>query len=156
KVESGDFSHRISVHTKDQLSELASSFNGMTGRIEQLIREVKEKEKLESELEIARQVQAQLFPKEVPKLPTLQLAGICNPARVVSGDYYDFIPLGSTGAAVVIGDISGKGISAALLMASLQASLHAQLAMAGGDLSTAALVTRLNRQLYENTPPEKY
>jgi len=157
KVESGDFSHRIPVRSNDQLSELASSFNGMTARIEQLIGEVKEKEKLESELEIARQVQAQLFPKDVPKLATLELAGVCNPARVVSGDYYDFIPIESHGAAVVIGDISGKGISAALLMAAVQSSLHAQLAMGeGGDHSTATLVTRLNRQLYANTPPEKY
>jgi sigma-B regulation protein RsbU (phosphoserine phosphatase) len=157
KVESGDFSHRIPVRANDQLSELASSFNGMTERIEQLIVEVKDKEKLESELEIARQVQAQLFPKEVPKLATLELAGVCNPARVVSGDYYDFIPIESRGAAVVVGDISGKGISAALLMASVQASLHAQLAMdTDTDISTATLVARLNRQLYANTPPEKY
>jgi sigma-B regulation protein RsbU (phosphoserine phosphatase) len=157
KVESGDFTHRIPVRSKDQLSDLASSFNGMTARVEKLIDEVKEKEKLESELEIARQVQAQLFPKEVPTLATLELAGVCNPARVVSGDYYDFIPLESRGAAVVVGDISGKGISAALLMASLQASLHAQLSMDHEkELSTALLVTRLNRQLYANTPPEKY
>jgi sigma-B regulation protein RsbU (phosphoserine phosphatase) len=80
KVESGDFSHRIPVRANDQLSELAASFNGMTQRIEQLIADVKEKEKLESELEIARQVQSQLFPKEVPRLKTLELAG-----RVQSG-----------------------------------------------------------------------
>jgi sigma-B regulation protein RsbU (phosphoserine phosphatase) len=157
KIEAGDFSHRIPVRTKDQLSELATSFNRMTERIERLIIEVKEKEKLESELEIARQVQAQLFPKEVPKLKTLELAGICNPARVVSGDYYDFIPVDSRWTALVIGDISGKGISAALLMASVQSSLHAQLTMGtNGAVSTATLVARLNRQLYENTPPEKY
>jgi sigma-B regulation protein RsbU (phosphoserine phosphatase) len=155
RVESGDFAHRIPVRSNDQLSELASSFNAMTARVEQLIEEVKEKEKLESELEIARQVQAQLFPKEIPKLATLELAGLCNPARVVSGDYYDFIALESR-AAVVIGDISGKGISAALLMASVQASLHAQLSMDSRQPSTSTLVTRLNRQLYESTPPEKY
>jgi sigma-B regulation protein RsbU (phosphoserine phosphatase) len=102
-------------------------------------------------------VQSQLFPKEVPKLKTLELAGVCNPARVVSGDYYDFIPIESRGAAVVLGDISGKGISAALLMASVQAAMHAQLSMGTAeDISTATIVTRLNRQLYENTPPEKY
>ena len=157
KIEAGDFSHRIPVRTKDQLSELATSFNSMTEHIERLIIEVKEKEKLESELEIARQVQAQLFPKEVPKLATLELAGVCNPARVVSGDYYDFIPLDPRSIALVIGDIAGKGISAALLMASVQSSLHAQLAMgANGGLSTASLVAQLNRQLYENTAPEKY
>jgi sigma-B regulation protein RsbU (phosphoserine phosphatase) len=157
KVEAGDFSHRIAIRSKEQLSELAESFNRMTQRIEQLIVEVKEKEKLESELEIARQVQAQLFPKQVPKLAKLQLTGACNPARVVSGDYYDFIPIDAHRTALVIGDISGKGISAALLMASVQSSLHAQLAMnTDGPVSTAVLVGRLNRQLYLNTPEEKY
>jgi sigma-B regulation protein RsbU (phosphoserine phosphatase) len=157
KVEAGDFSHRVPIRKKDQFSELATSFNSMTQRVEQLIAEVKEKEKLESELEIARQVQAQLFPREVPKLQTLELAGVCHPARVVSGDYYDFIPLDSRSTALVIGDISGKGISAALLMASVQSSLHAQLTIGkNGGVSTATLVSRLNRQLYENTPPEKY
>ena len=157
KVEAGDFSHRVPIRTKDQFSELATSFNNMTQRVERLIVEVKEKEKLESELEIARQVQAQLFPREVPKLKTLELAGVCHPARVVSGDYYDFIPLDSRSTALVIGDISGKGISAALLMASVQSSLHAQLTIGkNGGISTATLVSRLNRQLYENTPPEKY
>jgi sigma-B regulation protein RsbU (phosphoserine phosphatase) len=129
----------------------------MTEHIERLIVEVKEKEKLESELEIARQVQAQLFPKDVPKLRTLELKGLCNPARVVSGDYYDFIPVDARFTALVIGDISGKGISAALLMASIQSSLHAQLTLGGnGVVSTATLVARLNRQLYENTSAEKY
>jgi len=157
KVEAGDFTHRIAIRSKEQLSELAESFNRMTQRIEQLLVEIKEKEKLESELEIARQVQAQLFPNQVPKLATLQLTGACNPARVVSGDYYDFIPIDAHRTALVIGDISGKGISAALLMASVQSSLHAQLAMnTDGPVSTAALVGRLNRQLYENTPAEKY
>jgi phosphoserine phosphatase RsbU/P len=157
KVEAGDFSHRIPIRTKDQLSELAASFNNMTKRVEQLIVEVKEKEKLESELEIARQVQAQLFPREVPKLQTLELKGVCHPARVVSGDYYDFIPLDGRSTALIIGDIAGKGISAALLMASVQSSLHAQLTMGkNGAVSPATVVSRLNRQLYENTPPEKY
>lgn len=156
-IESGDFSRRIPIRGKDQLSELAQSFNGMTERVERLIVEVKEKEKLESELEIARQVQAQLFPKVVPKLRTLELAGLCKPARVVSGDYYDFIPLDSPLTALVLGDISGKGISAALVMASIQSSLHAQLTLGtDGPASTARLVGRLNRQIYENTPLEKY
>jgi sigma-B regulation protein RsbU (phosphoserine phosphatase) len=76
----------------------------------------------------------------VPKLQTLELTGVCDPARVVSGDYYDFIQLDQQSTALVIGDISGKGISAA----------------SNGALSTALLVSRLNQQLYENTPPEKY
>ena len=157
QVEAGNFAHRIPIQSRDQLSELGTSFNSMTSRIERLIVEAKEKEKLESELEIARQVQAQLFPKEAPRLETLELAGVCKPARVVSGDYYDFIPIGQRSTAIIIGDIAGKGVSAALLMASVQSALHAQLAMDASEVhSTAALVSRLNRQLYENTPPEKY
>jgi sigma-B regulation protein RsbU (phosphoserine phosphatase) len=158
QVASGDLSHRIPVRKKDQLSELAGSFNNMTERIQHLIVEVKEKEKLEAELVIAHEVQAQLFPKGVPHMKRLELAGICNPARVVSGDYYDFVPVGKNRMAIVIGDISGKGISAALLMASVQSSLHAQLTALDGEgaTSTATLVTRLNHQLYENTSPEKY
>jgi phosphoserine phosphatase RsbU/P len=90
---------------------------------------------------------------------------MCKPARVVSGDYYDFVRVGPQWTAIAIGDISGKGISAALLMASVQSSLHAQLAAINGSTpgamgavapSTSTLVTRLNRQLYESTTPEKY
>jgi len=157
KIQLGDFSHRIPIRTEDQLRDLAGSFNIMTHRIERLIGEVRDKEKLEAELEIARQVQAELFPRSVPKLNTLQLNGVCNPGSVVSGDYYDFIPLESGLTALALGDISGKGISAALLLASIQSSLRAWLTVeTSGPLSSATLVTRLNRQLYENTSPEKY
>jgi len=157
KVQSGDFDHRIPVRSNEQLSELATSFNAMTSRIQKLLVEAKDKEKLEAELEIARQVQAQLFPKKVPQLKTMEMAGLCIPAKVVSGDYYDFITIQPDSTAIIIGDISGKGISAALLMASVQSSLHAQLSMAEtGKVSTATLCSRLNQQLYENTPPEKY
>jgi phosphoserine phosphatase RsbU/P len=164
-VADADFAHRIPVRTKDQLSELATSFNNMTEHIQQLVLEVKEKEKLEAELEIAREVQAQLFPKGVPLLKTLELVGVCNPARTVSGDYYDFVPVDGRWTAIVIGDIAGKGISAALLMASVQSALHAQIAALGYGVpsvnpaaapSTATLVARLNRQLYANTSSAKY
>jgi len=165
KIKVGDFSHRIPIRTHDQLSELAGSFNSMTENIQGLIRESKEKERLESELEIAREVQSQLFPARVPHLSTLELQGLCNPARAVSGDYYDFVSIDSEWMALAIGDIAGKGISAALLMASIQSSLRAQLihgngwsALLPGNLpvSTSKLVALLNRQLFENTSAEKF
>src|SRR5215471_10291860 len=93
-------------------------------------------EKLESErraaqeLEIAKQVQARLFPQKLPPLQSLEYAGICHQARQVGGDYYDFLELGSERLGLVIGDISGKGIAAALLMANLQANLRSQSALA--------------------------
>ncbi len=160
QVAKGDFSRQIPVRGKHQLSELATSFNGMTAKIRQLIGEVKKKEKLDAELEIAREVQLRLFPKSVPKLKTLEMAAVCIPGRVVSGDYYDYVRLDDRWTAIALGDVSGKGVSAALLMASIQSALHAQLKFNGASfpkaLSTAALMTQISQQLYESTPPEKY
>jgi sigma-B regulation protein RsbU (phosphoserine phosphatase) len=169
RIKEGDFSHRIPVRGNDQLAELGASFNTMTENLERLIVVAKEKERLESELEIAREVQSQLFPKNVAAdLKTLTLTGVCNPARVVSGDYYDFMRFDSS-VAFAIGDVAGKGISAALLMASIQSTMRMQVAAGmpaidsndcnGGaphPLSTALMVSRLNKQLYANTSPEKY
>ncbi len=90
-VNRGDFSHRIRVKSKDQLAALANSFNSMTASIERLVLEQKEKQRLENELSIAQEVQAQLFPKEIAQLESLEAHGFCRPARTVSGDYYDFL-----------------------------------------------------------------
>ena len=165
QVAAGDLSHRAPLRGFDQLTELSGSFNRMTGRIQELIAHVKEKEKIEAELGIARRVQLELFPQVTPNLSSLELVGSCMPSRFVSGDYFDFVPLDSRWTAVVLGDVSGKGIGAALVMATLQAALHAQLKFAGGATqesaegalpSTARLTARLSQQLYENTPGEKY
>ena len=159
-VKNGDFSYRIPVKGSDQLAELGSSFNTMTENLGRLIVVAKEKERLESELEIAREVQNQLFPKDVPFTKTLELKGVCNPARMVSGDYYDFMSLSEYSLAFAIGDVAGKGISAALLMAAIQSTMRTQLGSLHGNgrlpLSTAQLVGNLNKQLYATTPPEKY
>ena len=126
-VREGDFSYRIPVEGHDQLAELTASFNHMTGNLGRLIVVAKEKERLESELEIAREVQSQLFPKDVPRSETLELKGVCSPARMVSGDYYDFMALPGHALAFAIGDVAGKGISAALLMATIQSAMRTQL-----------------------------
>ena len=164
RVKAGDFSYRIGLRSRDQLSALGEAFDSMTASVERLLRESHEKTRLESELEIAREVQRQLFPRAVPVLKGLDLYGVCKPARVVSGDYYDFLRLGEDRVALVLGDIAGKGISAALLMAAIQSSLRAQFldgypgqGLAGArTLATAEIVGRLNRQLYESTSTEKY
>lgn len=160
QVGQGDFSHQIPVRGEHQLSELATSFNTMTAKIRQLIGEVKKKEKLDAELEIAREVQSSLFPTSAPKLRTLLMAAVCIPGRVVSGDYYDYVSLDDRWTVIALGDVSGKGVSAALLMASIQSALHAQLKFGGVSLrphfSTAELMDAISQQLYENTPPEKY
>jgi sigma-B regulation protein RsbU (phosphoserine phosphatase) len=181
RVNRGDFSHRIAVKSKDQLATLETSFNSMTESIEKLLAEQKEKQRLENELVIAQEVQAQLFPKEISQLESLEVHGFCRPARTVSGDYYDFLALNSHRLTLAVGDVSGKGISAALLMATIHSAVRAytlettpaasepiavgagagsRLMMASGfqgfDVSPGALLSLLNHQLYESTPSEKY
>jgi sigma-B regulation protein RsbU (phosphoserine phosphatase) len=161
-LQKGDLSHKIPVRRNDQLGLLAHSFNHMTASIERLLEEVVEKKRLEQELEIAREVQATLFPKQLPHPPGMTVFGGCKAARTVSGDYYDFIVEDETHLNIVVGDISGKGISAALLMANLQAAMRSQLLAhknedaASIGQSLAAVMTHLNRQIYLNSPPEKY
>ena len=180
-VDRGDFSHRIPVKSSDQLADLAISFNSMTASIEKLIQEQKEKQRLENELAIAQEVQNQLFPRPVSDLESLEVHGFCRPARTVSGDYYDFLTASSHKLILAVGDISGKGISAALLMATIHSAVRAYSmenlsqmrepvavgAVAGSgrimatwpegvEVSPGALLSLLNHQLYESTPPEKY
>ncbi|HTB93237.1 MAG TPA: SpoIIE family protein phosphatase, partial [Candidatus Sulfotelmatobacter sp.] len=153
----GNFSHRVTVERKDQLGVLGESFNLMTSSISRLIDEQKQLQRLENEISIAREVQDQLFPRGLPKVEGLEIEAICKAARSVSGDYYDFIQLDPTHVAIALGDISGKGISAALLMASLQAALRSQLLTPGSEqLSTAELVGRLNKHLVRNTGEDRF
>jgi phosphoserine phosphatase RsbU/P len=117
-------------------------------------------EKLEAErrtlqeLEIAKQVQARLFPQSLPHLKTLEYAGICIQAREVGGDYYDFLSLGRERLGLVIGDTSGKGIGAALLMANLQANLRSQSAIALDQ--PQRFLRSVNQLFYENTTDSSY
>jgi phosphoserine phosphatase RsbU/P len=156
-VQEGNFSARVPVQRRDQLGMLGESFNSMTNSIGRLIDEQKQLQKLENEISIAREVQDQLFPRNLPHVEGVEIEAICKAARSVSGDYYDFIQLSPTQVAIAIADISGKGISAALLMASLQAALRSQLLTPGSEnLSTAELVARLNKHLVINTGDDRF
>jgi phosphoserine phosphatase RsbU/P len=181
-INSGDLGYRVKGQGRDQMAALGQAFNSMSASLARLIDEQKEKQRLENELSIAYEVQELLFPGEVTELPTLEVHGVCVPARTVSGDYYDFIPLGSDRLVLAVGDISGKGISAALLMATVHAfvraySVEPEMALipaslgygsaedsrlydrgdsGEGLLSPAQLMTTLNYQLYRSTPAAKY
>lgn len=106
------------------------------------------------DLAIAKQVQTRLFPQHQPPIRTLAYAGICHPARTVGGDYYDFLDLGSGKLGLVIADIAGKGIGAALLMANLQAALRSQCATAWEQ--PERFLRSVNQLLYENTAEGDY
>jgi phosphoserine phosphatase RsbU/P len=175
-INRGNFSHRISVKSHDQLATLANSFNSMTESIENLIEEQKEKQRLQNELTIAQEVQEQLYPQHISQLASLEVYGFCRPARTVSGDYYDFLTLNSDKLILAVGDVSGKGISAALLMATIHSAVRAYSLEGtpslrepvgagasllpptsnGGELSSGAMLSQLNHQLYQSTPAEKY
>jgi phosphoserine phosphatase RsbU/P len=156
-VQSGDLTHRVRIERRDQLGVLGESFNLMTSSIGGLIEEQRKRQRLENEISIAREVQDQLFPRKLPVVPGVEMDAICKAARSVSGDYYDFIQLSPTHLAIAIADISGKGISAALLMASLQAALRSQVLVAGSEtISTAELVARLNKHLVRNTADDRF
>jgi phosphoserine phosphatase RsbU/P len=168
RVVRGDFSHLIQVNGRDQIAELSTSFNTMTQNLERLLVVAKEKERMQAEIEIARGVQDQLYPKAPPVFESLRVLGSCSPARMVSGDYYDY-QLVDGRLAIAIGDVAGKGISAALLMATIQAAMRMELrsttelaaemaapSMNGLRFSTARMVSELNQQLHATTSPEKY
>jgi sigma-B regulation protein RsbU (phosphoserine phosphatase) len=156
-VKTGDWTHRVRIDRRDQLGVLGESFNDMTGSISGLLEESKKRQRLENEISIASEVQNQLFPQKVPNVGGVELEAICKAARTVSGDYYDFIQLSPTHVAIALADISGKGISAALLMASLQAALRSQLLAPGSEMmSTAELVARLNTHLVRNTGDDRF
>jgi phosphoserine phosphatase RsbU/P len=116
--------------------------------------EAAQREAMKREVEIAREVQERLFPQNPPVVAGLDYCGVCRPARGVGGDYYDFLPLPDGQLGVAVGDVSGKGISAALMMASLQASLRGQ--TMHGPEEMAAMVGRVNRLVYEVSSPERY
>jgi phosphoserine phosphatase RsbU/P len=165
-VKRGDFSHRIVVRSNDQLGALAASFNQMTEYVQALVKERVQKERLERELEIAKEVQEQLFPREAPQMDRMELTGLCLPARVVSGDYYDFLKFSADRMGLALGDICGKGISAALLMANLQAALRSNVIQffkepadddrAENKAAISRVVKTLNDQICSYTSANKY
>jgi sigma-B regulation protein RsbU (phosphoserine phosphatase) len=156
-IQNEDYSHHVKVESADQLGVLGESFNLMTDSIRKSIEEQKQHHRLENEIAIAREVQNQLFPQSLPTIPGVKIEAVCKAARMVSGDYYDFIQLSPTKLAIAVADISGKGISAALLMASLQAALRSQLLAPGStDLGTGELVSRLNNHLVRNTGDDRF
>jgi sigma-B regulation protein RsbU (phosphoserine phosphatase) len=120
RVKAGEYSQRIPQRTDDQLGDLALSFNVMTASIEQAMEDRQEKERLEGELRIAREIQMSLLPQGPLLVPGISLAALCAPAREVGGDYYDYLPLGGDRFGLLIADVSGKGASAALYMAELK------------------------------------
>jgi serine phosphatase RsbU (regulator of sigma subunit) len=147
RVSQGDFEQPVRISGRDQLGQLAASFNSMAGGIRQLMVEQAEKERLEEELRIARQIQMSLLPQGTVELPGLRVSALCLPAAEVGGDYYDLLPLSPTRMGVLVADVSGKGTSAALYMAELKGLV---LSLSRIYASPAKLLAEANRILAAN------
>jgi sigma-B regulation protein RsbU (phosphoserine phosphatase) len=144
--------------TDRQLLQTVASQTGLALEnaelLESLTSEISQRERTSREMEIAREVQERLFPQTYPNVPGIDLAGYCRPAQAIGGDYYDFFVLGDGRLALALGDISGKGVSAALLMASLRASLRSIASLQQGSL--ASLIHRVNNLVYESSTTNRY
>ena len=153
RIRQGDFTHRIPIRRRDQLGELAGSFNSMTASVEELLQQKAEKERLAQELKIARDIQMSLLPQGPVRMAGLALTGYCEPAREVGGDYYDFLRLDEQRLGVLIADVAGKGTSAALYMAELKGLM---LSLSQRHRSPRALLIEANRILSQQLHPRSF
>jgi HAMP domain-containing protein len=146
-VESGDLGHRVPVKRRDQLGELARSFNHMTDSVQSMLAEVSEKERLARELELAREIQESLLPARHLEVGPMSVRATFHPATEVGGDYFDVFPVSDDKLVVAIGDVAGHGLSTGLLMASLKSSVAALVheGYRGRDL-----IEKVNRLLMEH------
>ncbi|MGE0815238.1 MAG: PP2C family protein-serine/threonine phosphatase [Vicinamibacterales bacterium] len=141
-----DFTHVIPVRARDQLGELADSFNVMTGEITRLLTDVAQKERLEQEFATAREIQMKLLPHGPLAVPGLAVSAYCEPAREVGGDYYDVFPVSDGVVGFLIADVSGKGVGAGLYMAQLKGLV---LSLVRQHSSPRDLLVAVNRVLVD-------
>ena len=153
RIRQGDFTHRIPIRRRDQLGELAGSFNSMTASVLELLQQKAEKERLAQELKVARDIQMSLLPQGPVRMQGLALMGYCEPAREVGGDYYDFLRLDDHRLGVLIADVAGKGTSAALYMAELKGLM---LSLSQRHRSPRALLIDANRIMAQQLDPRSF
>jgi len=147
-VERGDFTYRIKMKRHNQLGAMAQSFDSMTASIASLLASVSEKERLQSEIEIAATIQRNLLPKEGPKFRGVSFSAHFEPTTSIGGDYYDVFNIDKTRLAVAIGDVSGHGLSTGLVMAMVKAAITT-LVEEGAD--ETSLFHRLNELVFRST-----
>jgi serine phosphatase RsbU (regulator of sigma subunit) len=153
QIAGGDFGARVPVQTSDEFGSLARSFNQMAEDLERHQKLVVEQERLRRELELSRQIQTEMLPRTPLRLGAAEIKGVSIPAREVGGDFFNYFALPDGRLALLVGDVSGKGVSAALLMANVQATLRARLPR---EPDLARLATELDREIDETTPRGVY
>ena len=149
----GDFKARVPVQSRDEFGTLAASFNKMAEDLERHQALVVEQERLRRELELSRLIQTEMLPRTSLRLGAAEIGGLSIPAREVGGDFFNYFALPDGRLALLVGDVSGKGVSAALLMANVQATLRARLPL---ETDLARLADGLDREIDQNTPTSVY
>lgn len=144
-IGTGDLGYVISVKSGNELGELAESFNKMTSDLKAAQDSLVKKQRLERELEVAREIQLSLIPKDIAKVEGYEIAAYYNPAREVGGDYYDVIPFGGDKTGFVVGDVSGKGVPAAFIMTMARSIIHSE---ASPEFSSVDILKKLNATIY--------
>ena len=153
QLSGGDFRTRVPVRSADEFGTLARAFNQMAEDLERHEALVVEQERLRRELELSRLIQTEMLPRAPLRSGPAEIAGVSIPAREVGGDFFNYFVLPDGRLALLVGDVSGKGVSAALLMANVQATLRARMPH---ETDLAALADRLDRELDKNTPGAVY
>jgi serine phosphatase RsbU (regulator of sigma subunit) len=153
RLSAGDLSARVSVKSRDEFGRLGAAFNQMAENVAAHERLVVEQERIRRELELCRQIQNEMLPRQPLRLGLAEVKGLSIPAREVGGDFFNYFVLPQGSVALLVGDVSGKGVGAALLMANVQATLRARLPL---EQDLARLADSLDRDLQQNTPPEVY
>ena len=153
RIGGGDLDHRVPVRGKDELSDLAARFNEMAANLKRHQEELIEKERLEADLAVAREIQQRLLPQRPPAVAGLDVAGVSIPSREVGGDLFAFLPLEGGRLGIALGDVSGKSVPAALLMSNALAALKAQVQHAAPVDESLANVNRL---ICEDVEPGRF
>jgi sigma-B regulation protein RsbU (phosphoserine phosphatase) len=149
----GDLQTRVVVKTRDEIGQLALAFNRMAGELSENQKHLVEQERLRKELEMCRKIQEELLPRKTLRSGVVEVKGVSIPAQEVGGDFFNYFPMARGDVALLVGDVSGKGLPAALLMANLQATIQARLPL---ERDLAKLANELDWEIQSGTPAEVY